>query len=231
MGSEREHPDPGRASSTLCAPFLHGLPVGGVSISVVGDSGEHSTVTSSDSLAARLESMQFELGEGPHWDALKSGRPALHNDLATEATLSAWPVFGPAAWHEGARALYSFPLYLGPLAVGVIDLYSREAGDPWHEALVGKGLELASEAAAPAVELATRFAAAEAPLNAVVAEMRREVHQATGMVLVQLDTTVDTAMSRLRAYAFASGKGLDSVAADVVAGRLDFSELGDQYSA
>ncbi|MBW4043310.1 MAG: GAF and ANTAR domain-containing protein [Acidobacteria bacterium] len=188
-------------------------------------------MTSSDPLAARLESMQFELGEGPHWDALRSGRPALHNDLGTEATLSAWPVFGPAAWHEGARALYSFPLYLGPLAVGVIDLYSSEAGEPWHEALVGKGLELASAAAAPAVELATRSAASETPLNAVVAEMRREVHQASGMVLVQLDTSVEIAMSRLRAFAFASGKSLDTVAADVVAGRLDFSELGDHYTA
>lgn len=229
--SDRSDADTDTGPARLCGPFLKSLPIGGVSISVVGESGHHSTVTASDALAARLEAMQFELGEGPHWDALRSGRPALHNDLGAAATRACWPVFGPSAWNAGARALHSFPLFLGALPVGVVDLYSTESGAAWGKTLVETGVDLATAAAPPAVRFATQSADADAPVQQFAPEMRREVHQATGMVLVQLDSTVDVAMSRLRAYAFATDRSLDLVAADVVAGRLDFSELGGQYNS
>jgi AmiR/NasT family two-component response regulator len=51
------------------------------------------------------------------------------------------------------------------------------------------------------------------------------VHQATGMILVQLDTTATIAYSRLQAYAFAEGRTVLSVARDVVTGTLAFDNL------
>ena len=57
--------------------------------------------------------------------------------------------------------------------------------------------------------------------------LRREVHQATGMIIAQLDATPTEAFSRLRAYAFASGRSVGDVAADVVHRRLNFAELPD----
>ena len=53
---------------------------------------------------------------------------------------------------------------------------------------------------------------------------RAEVHQATGMVLVQLDITPKDAFARLRAYAFAQRRPLSDVARDVVARRLVFTD-------
>jgi hypothetical protein len=47
-----------------------------------------------------------------------------------------------------------------------------------------------------------------------------EVHQATGMIIVQLGVTATVALSRLRAYAYANDRRLRDVAADVVARRL-----------
>jgi hypothetical protein len=44
------------------------------------------------------------------------------------------------------------------------------------------------------------------------------------MVMVQLDTRIDVAMVRLRATAFAEGRPIDAIAADVVSGRRRFSE-------
>jgi hypothetical protein len=48
------------------------------------------------------------------------------------------------------------------------------------------------------------------------------VHQATGMIIVQLGTTADTAFARLRAYAFAHHRRLSDVAREVVERRLRF---------
>ena len=56
---------------------------------------------------------------------------------------------------------------------------------------------------------------------------RLEVHQATGMVLVQLEIPGEDAFARLRAYAFARGRPLTDVARDVVARRLVFTDEMD----
>lgn len=57
--------------------------------------------------------------------------------------------------------------------------------------------------------------------------MRREVHQATGMIIVQLGTDPTSAFMRLRAHAFASERSVESVAHDVVSRILDFADLPD----
>jgi AmiR/NasT family two-component response regulator len=57
--------------------------------------------------------------------------------------------------------------------------------------------------------------------------MRREVHQATGMILMQLETTATEAFSLLRAHAFSSGRTVEDVAKDVVARLLDFRQLSN----
>ncbi|MGZ4555887.1 MAG: ANTAR domain-containing protein, partial [Mycobacteriaceae bacterium] len=52
---------------------------------------------------------------------------------------------------------------------------------------------------------------------------RREVHQATGMVAVQVGVPIPEALARLRAAAFASQRPILDVARDVVAGNIDFA--------
>jgi len=48
------------------------------------------------------------------------------------------------------------------------------------------------------------------------------VHQATGMILVQLGISAEDAFARLRAYAYAHDRRLSDVARDVVERRLRF---------
>lgn len=56
---------------------------------------------------------------------------------------------------------------------------------------------------------------------------RPEVHQAVGMISVQLGGVgVEQAFIRLRAHAFAADRSLSAVAADVVAHRLRFDPEG-----
>jgi AmiR/NasT family two-component response regulator len=51
-----------------------------------------------------------------------------------------------------------------------------------------------------------------------------EVYQATGMIMVQLDVPAETALSRLRAYAFVHDRSIDDISRDVVARRLRFGD-------
>ena len=53
---------------------------------------------------------------------------------------------------------------------------------------------------------------------------RAEIHQATGMVSVQLDVSAPEALARMRAHAFVHNRLLIDVARDVVGRRLVFTE-------
>ncbi len=210
----------------LCAPFVDLLPVSGASISVFRSSGSHSTVCSSDVTAARLDAMQFELGEGPRWEVARTGSPAISTDAAHDAHPD-WPVFGAALAALGVGALFSFPIMTGAVMMGVVDLYRRTPGALGRPATT-RLRSLARRVAAPAVREAVRSAglhvSAEHP-NA--SALRRVVHQAVGMIFVQLDTTTDEALALLRSHAFSAGRPIEEVARDVVARRLDFRHLPD----
>jgi hypothetical protein len=215
--------------AALCAPFLTDLPVAGVSISVVSDRGAQSTVSTSDAVASRLEELQFQLGEGPTLDVLRTGRPRLAPDLRQPTARSTWPVFCGAALDEGARGLFSIPLLMGQSTVGVVSMYALVVLPPWSARELDRAVGLASAAVRSAVGLATRSAEADQePGRGRQIGMRREVHQASGMLTVQLGCTIDEAMMRLRAHAFAQGESIDAVARQVVAGTLDFSAINDR---
>jgi hypothetical protein len=51
-------------------------------------------------------------------------------------------------------------------------------------------------------------------------DRRAVVYQATGMISVQLGASLEEALARLRAYAFATSAAVSDVASDVVSRRL-----------
>jgi hypothetical protein len=58
-------------------------------------------------------------------------------------------------------------------------------------------------------------------------DLRYVVHQAAGMVSVQLNVSVAHALIRLRAHAFGAERSLTDVAGEVVARRLRLAGDGD----
>jgi hypothetical protein len=60
------------------------------------------------------------------------------------------------------------------------------------------------------------------------ADIHTVVHQAAGMVSIQLDITVGDALARLRAHAFGVDTSITEVSHDVVSRRLDFSSLEER---
>ena len=212
---------PGWVGGDLCRPFVEPLSVTGASISVIGRRMRRMMVCSSDGVATRLEGLQFDLGEGPQWEVMKTGMPVLSADLSPQATAS-WPVFGAAAARLGVAALFAFPLAMGAVTVGVINLYRTTPG-VLDVRMIALARSLTNQVAGAAVKAAISSAEADDdPEDAGTATMRREVHQATGMILAQLEISATEAFSLLRGHAFASSRTMEDVATDVVARRLDF---------
>jgi len=207
--------------TNLSEPFLTVLPVTGAAVSVLVGTGQ-STVSATDAVATRLDEIQFDLGEGPCWDAMSTRSPVLNPDFASEHS-GLWPLFREGVRRDplssGVRALFAFPLYVGSLNIGAVDLYAdepRELQDLEVER-VSKLAELASW------QVLRRIIGDDFDADDLSPLSRREVHQATGMVLAQLDITAEQAMVLLRAHAFSTGRSVRDVATDVVERRLDFS--------
>jgi len=182
------------ASSSLCSPFVSELEVTGASISVFGFGGRQSTVCTSDATAARAEALQFELSEGPHWQVLSSRAPVLTPDLSTIVD-SAWPIFLAAARGLGIAGLFAFPMIMGAALVGVVDLYTSAPREADKE-FVTKATVMAGRVADAAVQRALHSAENHASDESAMAPaLRREVHQATGMIVSQLDVSATTAFA------------------------------------
>jgi hypothetical protein len=203
----------------LCTAVTHELPAtwAGISLVEVGQVG--GTVTGSDGHARQLEDLQFELGEGPCVDAIRARRPVLEADLGG-AGFGRWPGYAPTAYQYGARGVFAFPLQVGAVCVGVLDVYQDRSG-PMPAVAVGSALGFADLAMDMLVDgQATASAGQVEPdVNEVMAP-RLEVYQAQGMVMVDLGVSLTQAMALLRAHAFTLGRPLGDVARDVVAGRL-----------
>ncbi|MBC7591963.1 MAG: ANTAR domain-containing protein [Salinibacterium sp.] len=217
---------PSDLTDDLCLPFLRALPIDGVSICVVGAGRAGSTVCASDDTAARIDEVQFSLGEGPRWEVFRTGEAAIIPDFPA-GDHSRWPMFGAHVSRLSVGALFAFPLVIGAAVVGVVDMF-RQAVGGFDTAQSGIAQFLANAAAPHAVRRATMSAQREWTMPAGIApEMRREVQQAAGMILVQLDTTAGEALIRLRAHAFTSNQTILQVATRVIARRLDFRDVPD----
>ena len=203
----------------LASPFLDLMPISGVAISVLDREKKASVIHASDDTAARLEEIHFTLGEGPLFDCFATARPVLVPSVGADRR---WPIFTSHANELTAGGLFLFPLTLGAACVGTVLCYRGIAG-----ALDGDSIEtgsnLARAVSGPALRRAIQLAGDENADRNTPIEMRREVHQATGMMLVQLDISATDALARMRAYAFSHGISLREVARNVVTRRLDFS--------
>ena len=210
----------------VCAAVMAATGVDSVAVTVILDATPRETIHATDQVAAELEELTLTLGEGPCADAF-AGAAALVADLTTSDSLARWPVFAPAATQAGIRAVFALPLQVGAIRLGALDLYRAQPGDLDRDQLAD-ALVLADTVSALLLDATQGDRSrhnGHRPEPA--APHHPEVHQATGMIVVQLGVTAAVALIRLRAYAYAHDRRLRDVAADVVARRLRFHEHSD----
>jgi hypothetical protein len=208
----------------IAAVCVQMLGVSGAGISMVTTAGNRGVVCATDDISAQIEDLQFTLGEGPCVDAVNSGNPVLVGDLNEpgDVAVERWPAFMEGAAGAGARAVFAFPLRIGAISLGALDLYRAVPGDLSSAELTG-ALHAADAGALALLRLdSNRADAFDEDLDSR-ATYQLQVHQATGMVQVQLGVKTEEAFLMLRARAFASDRSLADVATDVVARRLRFT--------
>jgi hypothetical protein len=204
---------------SLCRNVLDLIPADGASVTLMSDQRDQGLAGAFGELAAELQDLEFTLGEGPGVDAFAHGTPVVVLDLSTAT--ARWPQFALMAAELGLDSVCAFPLGVGAIRFGVLILYGDQAcpisPQDLDDALVVRDLvteiviAMQSEAGSETVAWALD-----------VSDHRAVVHQATGMISVQLQCDVQEALVRLRGRAFASGQPIDELAVAVVEGRATF---------
>ena len=222
--SEQATPDadPELLAQRLSRAVVRVLPVDGAGISVQVGPGRQFPLGASDAESGLAERLQFTVGAGPCLHASQARQPVfvVGADMARR-----WPAF-----HElliartPYRGIVALPMRRGLAGVGAIDLYFRqeeEVGvlDVFSAMTVG---DLVIAALAEAAVWSS-WSESDGPewMQSPSARRRAGVWEAMSQIGLALDVGPDQALSVLRGQAYAQGRTVDDLAADVVAGRLD----------
>lgn len=211
-----------------CLACVEAIGVSGAGLLLAGEVKSLEPVYITDAPAGEIEELQATLGQGPGTDALRSGRPMLVGDLLAPMSTRRWPIFASEAGRLGARAMYSLPLALGAIHVGVLDLYHDRPGHLTQEQLVD-ALVYADTALLLVLDAQSGIPTpANGDPNGLSPVLwHAQVHQAAGMISVQLGVSPFEALVRLRAYSYAHQRRLNDVARSVVERRLRFSDAAE----
>jgi GAF domain/ANTAR domain len=203
----------------LCGAAVRALPASGAGLSVMTDGGVRGVAAASDDASERVDELQFALGEGPCMDAFATRRPVLEADIGGGG-VARWPLYAAAAHNEGVRAAFAFPLQIGAARLGVLDVYRRTPGSLSTDELA-QALTFADVATTMLLDAQedAQPGGADHGLDEALA-YRFELHQAQGMVMVQLGVSLAAALALLRSYAYSNDRPLEEVARDVVARTL-----------
>lgn len=209
----------------LCEVAAEVTGMTGAGVMLLGADGPRASVCTSDNASSAIEEAQYTLGEGPCVDAYRLGTAIGEADLAGAAH-TRWVAFTPHALGVGARAVFGYPVRVGAARLGALNLYRVEPG-PLDDEQHASALVMADVAAR-----AVLAAQAGAPPETVGIDIDNDmemwgvVHQAAGMVSVQLGVPVAEALVRLRARAFTMEGLVSDVAREVVERRLRFDTDG-----
>jgi len=215
------------ATNHLCMVCAEVTGMTGAGIMLMSGDVHRGSVCTSSKVSDLIEQLQYSLGEGPCVDAYDCDRPVLEPDLV-DASQRQWPAFAGPAIDAGVQAVFAFPLRVGAVRLGALNLHRDRVGpltDEQHaDALVMADVAaqaiLVLQGGAPPGHLAAELEAS--------ADFQFEVHQAAGMVAAQLETSVAQALIRLRGHAFGHDRTLRDLAHDVVARKLRFEGPADE---
>jgi hypothetical protein len=196
----------------------------------MSSTGVRTVVHTTDRVALALEHVQLDLAEGPSVDAAAGSSPVLLDDVrhSSAPVATRWPFFLPRADALGVRGVFAFPLRAGSMSMGSLELYRASAG-PLAARHLTAALRTADDIGSVVLDHHLYGLAETSPSPPQLGDKSpgrslATVHQAAGMVMVQLDVSIDDAMARLRAEAFAEGTSLIQLSADVVRGRRRFTK-------
>ena len=201
-------PDVEATPAALCRALVGTLGMDGAAVTARGSADHGQLVFATDDIARSVDEFHLTLNEGPAIDAFLNRSPFAVPDLAAGVAIHRWPVLTREVGPLGVSALFAFPLQIGAVPFGTVQLYRRVAGALTPAATTSA--LLATEAIARAVlrDLDSTHGRTVAPDAIAIA---------TGMIAVQAAVPVSNALALLRAAAFAEHVSIHEIAAAVVA--------------
>lgn len=210
----------------LCRAAVKVLGLVGAAVHVMADPPQDLVAGVAGSHGRLAADLTFSTGEGPARDSFAARRPVLAADLA--AGLERWPGYVSQALELGVCAAYAFPLQIGATCFGVLDLFADRAAALDAEQ-IAIGLSFAQAATLILLDSAhidetDIDGQGDTDLGRGLAEaldQRPEVHQAQGMVMIDLRVSLSDALLRMRARAFASEIALIELSRLIINGDED----------
>ena len=184
--------------------IIEGCDLAGMSI--VNPGGVDTPAGSGDALK-RLDSLQFELREGPCFEALQNQEIMLSRDLATDAR---WPIWGPRVAKEiGVGSIVSYRLFTTADTLGAMNLYSLTT-DAFDTEDIDTGRALAAHVAVALAE-AQNVTHLETAISA-----RTAIGRAEGILMERFDLSPAQAFAVLRRVSQRRNIKLNRVAEELV---------------
>jgi len=166
------------------------------------------TMSATSELVKDSDQLQYELGEGPCLDTVKTHMTVISNEIGSDPR---WPRWGPmVARRHGVGSMLSLLLYTGHDSYGALNLYSgRPNAFDSEDMLVAHSL---------AAHLAVAVAAArEIDHRGIAMVSRLVIGQAEGILMERYKITAEQAFDLLRHMSEDSNRKLILVAEEVVA--------------
>ncbi|MFE6971406.1 ANTAR domain-containing protein [Isoptericola sp. NPDC057653] len=201
-------------ATRLCRACFDVLGAQGGTVTVAAPPGEQLTITTSGGASAELSSIQELLGDGPGHTAIAEDRIVVTPLRPSTGAGDVFSLFAAGDEHVEDATWYAVPMRVGGVPVGALGLY-----------VVGTLARSLEDAQFLADAVGT---AVLGELDEDGSSTRAQVHQATGMVSIQLRLSPPDALAVLRAHAFVQGTTLEAVADDVVARRLSLAGDGHE---
>jgi hypothetical protein len=187
----------------------------GAAVTLFGPGMVETLTVVSDGAAKAAQDLEFALGEGPARETVTGRRPVLAVGIRLRRR---WPNYGPAVERLGIHSIAAVPVGPAREPLGALTLFGPHHHEDFENLRLLGGTVAAmlvpdEESDGPEECLSQGPLLAEADHRAVV-------HQAAGMLSVQISCTVSDALALIRARAFADDISIESIAADIVGHRL-----------
>lgn len=195
--------------------IAHDAVVGADSVGVTIDlEGRTYTAVHTDDRTLRVDSEQYDAGEGPCLHASRTGEVVL---VDAEDATQRWPRFAAAAQKEGIRSFLAAPLSTPELSLGSFNLYGRSPAA--FDSLDAEILELLTATVSRTIGDFARYKAARDVADSIrrALETRAPIEQAKGMLMALHGIDADQAFDMLRRESQAKNVRLSDVATDFVA--------------
>jgi hypothetical protein len=213
---------PETLASRLCDFCLERVRARGVAVSVVSNHDVVAVIASSGDLVDDFVEAQSRRQSGPSIEAARSGVAVLEPDLAGRGLLR-WPRLVPDPAAARVAGAYAFPLAYGAVSVGMLDLVTGHGDRALSADQVALALTVSEVALEGLLWLQSGRGNGDlSPTIASAGEQSWVIHQAAGMVSVQLDVEVTNALQRLRDEASARRRTVGDLAEAVVSRQFTF---------